>query len=1504
MAILITSFVPLLLYYKQEAQICVVFLLLPQFFSKRGRQALMAYAFILAITGPAKNTLQNMGILSQSLACGQEQLKSAVRQIVEAIKKPFYAIRDAIRTVVKSIKVIVKKIKDVLLRIKRIVLTIVRVIKAAFQFLGKILNICNKELGTPFQRCMRVFEEAILDCNAKLGPLFSWLCSITYLVQSVCYIVKIFDFICMLVDFISDSIVGVVIKKIKTFVRHIKTMFYVKLKFSRSFAFETTQSKSVSEVAEGIITEVRERTENLLAVFDFMSCATSLFFLFIVVRVLHYRYKFLTSDRFDNHFITRDLRNIDIRRAQMEKETILPLNHRERALYINVNSIRLVKIEKLKLSKAAVALCVITLKLSTHMMADYALYWVLMTIRTYARFQSKMEAPNVIGLHIDGNGFIANLLKGIVTAFQPIGLNLEIDTIPCLPDPIPPDYDRYIQIASLVLLCWILTIFEPYGLRLRHSVMCYYHPTRARERSIWLYNHIMRSRSSFLKFARRQLRRKVIGSRKITKITCIEFLRANINSKYLRFCLGSDEQIACILCGEVFRDTTAIRCEKQSCPGIYCEQCFSDLRNLCTVCMEPIQYGDLSDISEERDSSDGLQRHSFTEKFKRKKKYRSRCITYNISESDSDDDHGLTSIKRRTIDDLSEHSFAHSENENESDNSYSYQQERNLSSQSQESKIFQFRDVEVQKIPSYASRDDSLNEVPSDVELPEEMKCANTTPAEGVLQNFKISFSRFYTMINGKLHDFQNFIRMKHIESELVSCRCDDSEPVIREDVSSETGSPVAYGSVKSASMMCDYFKHKVKHETMNESTKSLASSTVSPSTSSSSSVLSTQSMTYDVSPNSLQSTRGPLDQLKNIERKRRVEEVIKSNKENFVMRSNDTLERMDANTELSQLLASNKDVPRYRQRLIDYCRPVKKWLDSKPLVQSDIKPASRLKMLFGKRKPVPRVKKPLESGETLVLLSPRSINVTSDTQESRFLSSDTSNEGITYSDLKTSSHMASTRNYTQEGVDRKINFESNWQTVDIESTDSELSDVDIFFGKSNKKIRRAIKLNNDADSKRETSIIEERKEENFWRQSAERDETPSIIKSNAVFKHNPTQGTTAQQQHFDKMSDNDNLSDISARSPGGDEYDNPNIHNPKFLLKNYPHNINKCFHTDKAHSSNCCRKCLKNQRRSFNGTRQTSYDPATLLQRKTHPRQKEEVRCTCKSQPLSYNCPKHEKNMSHKLNIFPEDCGDDNIHTYTRIKQKHNYKNSPPPPRLTIQYQDDQCSCCSDYSGHSEFPELVYQHTEEFLDLVNELGDTLSLRNKNRVETTIREFEYLSKHNKNLEKPIFGEDTEDDSRQRSPRQEACFCDCSRRISRKDQPICCNKYHANDQDIIRVRTQYAPHNECSRMYKKPKSVPCYQRTYNSRWQRDGRTGKWYRVCSDDAEDNGCLHDYSKSLYFPPQPPPPPPLPSSTFVTCERNRRYNGRHNSKYREEDRKRSSRTCKCCNCTQTQDA
>ncbi|XP_023019209.2 DC-STAMP domain-containing protein 2 [Leptinotarsa decemlineata] len=583
---------------------CIVLLTLPHFFSEKGRQALLAYALILVISGPAKNTLNNMGILNESLACGQEQLKSAVRQIIDVIKKPFYALRDAIKKVVETVKKVVKKIKEILLKIKRIIMGIIKVIKAVFQFLAKIISICNKELGTPFERCSRVFENAIADCNAKLGSLFSWMCSITYIVKSVCYIVKPFDLVCLIVDFINDSIIGVVVRKVKGFVRHIRTMFYVRIKFSHSFHFETNSSKSVVEISREIVQEIKDRTKTVTAVFHFLTSAAMLFFIFMIVRVTYYRYKFLTTNSFDNKFITKDFHEIDMRRVKLNKETVLPLNDREAKVYVKIGSSKLAEKEKKILKKAITKLAVINAKAAIYIGIDYALFWILNLIKYYGRFQSKVQAPNIPTPHISGNGLLADLLKSIVKAFQPLGIQLEIDTVPCLPTPIPPDYDRYVQIATLLVLCWVLTLLEPYGLRLRNVVMSYYHPTRAKQRSIWLYNHILRSRSSFLKFARRQLRRKVFGSKDIEKVTCMEFLAANF--KLFALCYDKS-QAACLLCGTVFRETDSvkpIRCQTPECPGIYCESCFADLRNLCTVCLSPIDYGDLSDLSEERDSSE------------------------------------------------------------------------------------------------------------------------------------------------------------------------------------------------------------------------------------------------------------------------------------------------------------------------------------------------------------------------------------------------------------------------------------------------------------------------------------------------------------------------------------------------------------------------------------------------------------------------------------------------------------------------------------------------------------------------------------------------------------------------------------------------------------------------------------------------------------------------------------------------------------------------------------
>ena len=56
-------------------------------------------------------------------------------------------------------------------------------------------------------------------------------------------------------------------------------------------------------------------------------------------------------------------------------------------------------------------------------------------------------------------------------------------------------------------ICLFLSIFESYGLRIRHVICGVFFPRREIERGVWLYNHILHRRGGFLKFARRKMRR-------------------------------------------------------------------------------------------------------------------------------------------------------------------------------------------------------------------------------------------------------------------------------------------------------------------------------------------------------------------------------------------------------------------------------------------------------------------------------------------------------------------------------------------------------------------------------------------------------------------------------------------------------------------------------------------------------------------------------------------------------------------------------------------------------------------------------------------------------------------------------------------------------------------------------------------------------------------------------------------------------------------------------------
>jgi len=73
-ALLVTASIALtltLLFLFHKTSRCVMLLMIPQTFSKRGRIAVITYTFIIAFSGPARNLFVNVDVLSTSFSCGQ-----------------------------------------------------------------------------------------------------------------------------------------------------------------------------------------------------------------------------------------------------------------------------------------------------------------------------------------------------------------------------------------------------------------------------------------------------------------------------------------------------------------------------------------------------------------------------------------------------------------------------------------------------------------------------------------------------------------------------------------------------------------------------------------------------------------------------------------------------------------------------------------------------------------------------------------------------------------------------------------------------------------------------------------------------------------------------------------------------------------------------------------------------------------------------------------------------------------------------------------------------------------------------------------------------------------------------------------------------------------------------------------------------------------------------------------------------------------------------------------
>ncbi|XP_016982315.1 DC-STAMP domain-containing protein 2 isoform X2 [Drosophila rhopaloa] len=562
-----------------------------------------------------------MKVMLRSLACGQELLRRALGQMLDVILEPVNAIQLAVDLLLQEVRRVLKQAMLVLLRIQDHLIAIIDTLKNCASWLKSVVDLCNTEMGTPWARCKSTAQRAMVRCQAKMG-VFKALCHASKLFLALCYPAKIFDVFCSGYWDVSWALLDKILERYREFVRNIEQMFDANITFEHEFFFDTNSSKSLADVGEEIIQDINQRLSPFIFLQSFVDilCWVMVVTVFLKATIFYLRY--MNSRQFQNVFLTKILSAIDKRHGKLGFEYLLPLQRLEKAKYMKLTSLRLTFFEFVSIVENACFMMTTCLQLFAICFLDYGLFWLLATMSFHGHQEAGLEVPAYIDLEIKGGGFVADIMRGIANAFRPLTQKSVLDTNPCLPLPVEPDYAEYILILVLCLLAWLILLAEPYVLRTRHLIMAYFYPDRAKERAMFLYNRISDDRTSLFQFARRRKRNAYNHKRNVEHLRCFNWLSKGFAGLLRRCCCWSASQNKerCTICGLSLTSSTRNPCDTPGCEGVYCDECFEKSYRKCCLCKRPVDYGDFSDVSEVDDSSDNSEKESF-----REKRYREIC---------------------------------------------------------------------------------------------------------------------------------------------------------------------------------------------------------------------------------------------------------------------------------------------------------------------------------------------------------------------------------------------------------------------------------------------------------------------------------------------------------------------------------------------------------------------------------------------------------------------------------------------------------------------------------------------------------------------------------------------------------------------------------------------------------------------------------------------------------------------------------------------------------------
>ncbi|XP_023224909.1 E3 ubiquitin-protein ligase DCST1-like isoform X1 [Centruroides sculpturatus] len=605
--------------YALSVQIrCMCWLVLPTIFGKSGRAYLVSLAITHVIDGPFDNVLYNtnesvrvMGCIT-SLAFNHSIERSRlmfrpIKQMANEFNNGGNVLQKEVQRVVDSYfpiqnevegkEEVTENIREIENLDKQINENRVQTIEERFRKRNQSGIGMKKELNYRKKleyRCEYLFTKAVENCRNTLRDthakclsrvfLVGWLVCAPLLMHNACDLIeaKKGEDGCRSEKNINKNFGGGY-ESLAMVDQEMHENFIFNLQYKMNLPKEKVHQATPEDITEALAERFTTKKKLANLVIIVIKRFLAFVFLFVFLRAKSYNDKYLKDIKHDNIYITKYFRRIDQRRKRLGKSSLLPLIKTEKKSFVVSSSLGFSKHERKRFMTGTVLLFFQMIFVAVLVGFDRVFYELLMVLRRSSQVQYRQKGIHHIQLDIEGEGFVAKIVRSIVNSFKvKHSLDKITTTMDCLPYPRAVNSQRITTIWIIYGIVWILICTQAYGLRLRSYVCSIFYPKRQKKRIIYVYNEQLKKRKNYLRWMRHRLRKMIrdegfMLDRSVTQILVQDYPKTFGWLKYLKIGLMS-----CIICQE--RETPQHYICPDPCGLCYCNNCWKDFGERCYSC--------------------------------------------------------------------------------------------------------------------------------------------------------------------------------------------------------------------------------------------------------------------------------------------------------------------------------------------------------------------------------------------------------------------------------------------------------------------------------------------------------------------------------------------------------------------------------------------------------------------------------------------------------------------------------------------------------------------------------------------------------------------------------------------------------------------------------------------------------------------------------------------------------------------------------------------------------